>query len=373
MAYFDDNDPVSNALKEKFQTEGKGPTITRDSVTGETTLGGKKNPNASDWRKAYSDYVSAGGSLLNTPQGMSATKMYQHPLFAGGGLATYSQRPYSKSLLADIQGTISGAKTTTTNDTSISDESITPVIRRRVSDEQQTGDDSSASNFNMPSRSSENNYGYLSSDQRTIGNLAGLLPGGSFLNAAMYANQFEAMKAAYGYNFGKSGTGIDPNRYSYTYSDIAKADLDKLPKSIKDFFNIKDNDDMLLAKMMFDMENRNIAGRMTTDEQGVITYDHTYSYGVEDPSKQPMSSRESKEEQDFLAAYDKQHFSNEDFFDESILEKEEGEEFDESKAIEEEPVSMPLSQYDETGGGDDSSGGSGYDDDPGNFGASDSF
>ena len=116
MAYFDEDDPIRTQLADKFNTSGLGPTITVDSVTGETSLGAKKNPTARDWQKAYEGYIGKGGSPL-TPTGMAATKMYQHPIFQGRGLSYYASEPFKPSFIADVQRGIQKEEPVTPTDT----------------------------------------------------------------------------------------------------------------------------------------------------------------------------------------------------------------------------------------------------------------
>ncbi len=104
MAYFDVDDPIRKQLAEKYESSGKGPTITVDAVTGETSLGAKKNPTAKDWRDSYENYMRQGGSPLTAPAGMSATRMYQHAVFKGRGMSYYSSEPFeSTGFLGEIQ------------------------------------------------------------------------------------------------------------------------------------------------------------------------------------------------------------------------------------------------------------------------------
>ncbi len=110
MAYFDGNDKVLNQFKDRLGETSLGPTITIDPVTGEIILGGKKNPKKRDWQKAYESYVSKGGDTLSTPAGMSATRMYQHPLFKGKGLSYYSSAPYTSTFLNEMQSDIEEKK-----------------------------------------------------------------------------------------------------------------------------------------------------------------------------------------------------------------------------------------------------------------------
>tara|TARA_R100000995_G_C3480930_1_gene123855 strand:- start:340 stop:1437 length:1098 start_codon:yes stop_codon:yes gene_type:complete len=353
MAYFDSNDPVANALKEKFEEDAKGPTISLDSNTNEFTLGGKKNPNASDWRKAYSDFMREGGTPINTPQNMSATKMYQHPLFAGMGLSGYSQAPYSKGFLADMQGNIAKEETAAP----VSDQNVTPVVRRRVSEQtEQFGDDSSAPQTQAPDRTSETNYGWLSEDQRSIGHMLSVLPGGALISAGMYANQADAIRSAYG-QFGSKVSALDMAKQA-------------LPESVKKFFNIED--DLTLNKMIFDMENKNISGRKTTDPQGVITYDYTYTYG--DVTTDPMSQTQWSEQQSLLDRLSEQQAF---FSEDEAGEEDQFGSFDLSETFEGEDTdvetggSAPVGgsdAEDASGEGDDSSGGSVAGDGSGNIG-----
>jgi len=104
MAYFDVDDPIRKQLAEKYESSGKGPTITVDAVTGETSLGAKKNPTAKDWRDSYENYMKQGGSPLTAPAGTSATRMYQHAIFKGRGMSYYSSEPFeSTGFLGEIQ------------------------------------------------------------------------------------------------------------------------------------------------------------------------------------------------------------------------------------------------------------------------------
>lgn len=103
MAYFDENDPVRKQLEERFTNTGLGPTISVDPVTGETSLGVKKNPTARDWQKAYEGYIRKGGSPLTSSDDSSATRLGQHPINKSRGLSYFSGEPYRASFLQGIQ------------------------------------------------------------------------------------------------------------------------------------------------------------------------------------------------------------------------------------------------------------------------------
>ena len=125
MAYFDVDDPIRKQLAEKYESSGKGPTITVDAVTGETSLGAKKNPTAKDWRDSYENYMRQGGSPLTAPTGMSATRMYQHPVFKGRGMSYYSSEPFeSTGFLGEIQQDIA-----VEDENTVSDSVSTPYTR----------------------------------------------------------------------------------------------------------------------------------------------------------------------------------------------------------------------------------------------------
>lgn len=151
MAYFDVDDPVRAQLQEAYELTGKGPTVTLDSVTGETTLGSKRNPTAADWQRSYHKYINNGGHLISAPKGMSNTRFYQHSLFQGKGLSYYSQPPVSQGLLADIQGTLEGTKAITEEETKESTDPNALVYRKRPPNEEQFGNEGTETVFNQGS------------------------------------------------------------------------------------------------------------------------------------------------------------------------------------------------------------------------------